>query len=203
MKHEPQPAAASAGSKFQDIKEVENDARSRMDKVVADLQHEMTTIRTGRASINLLDSVRVEAYGSPTPLNQVAQLHVPEPAMITIQPWDTSMLGAIEKAIRNADLGLNPGNDGKIVRVPIPPLTEERRRDLAKKLSHIAEERRVSLRNIRRDANEHLKKMLKDKLISEDQERQSLDSVQKLTDSYITKVDHAAKAKEKEILEFK
>ena len=112
------------------------------------------------------------------------------------------MLGAIEKAIRNADLGLNPGNDGKIVRVPIPPLTEERRRDLAKKLSHIAEERRVALRNIRREANEHLKKMLKDKLISEDQERQSLDSIQKLTDSYITKIDQAAKAKEKEILEF-
>lgn len=202
MKHEQQTAAAPS-SKFQNIKEVENDARGRMDKVVADLQHEMTTIRTGRASINLLDSVRVEAYGAPTPLNQVAQLHVPEPAMITVQPWDTSMLGAIEKAIRSADLGLNPGNDGKIVRVPIPPLTEERRRDLAKKLSHLTEERRVSLRNIRRDANEHLKKMLKDKLISEDQERQSLDSIQKLTDSYISKVDQAAKAKEKEILEFK
>ncbi len=202
MKHEQQNPAA-AGGKFQNSKEVDNDARNRMEKVIADLQHEMTTIRTGRASISLLDSVRVEAYGTPTPLNQVAQLHVPEPAMITIQPWDTSMLGAIEKAIRNADLGLNPGNDGKIVRVPIPPLTEERRRDLAKKLSHIAEERRVAMRNIRRDANEHLKKMLKDKLISEDQERQSLDSIQKLTDSYITKIDQAAKAKEKEILEFK
>jgi ribosome recycling factor len=203
MKHESQPAAAPTGSKFQNIKDVETDGRSRMEKVIADLQHEMTTIRTGRASINLLDSVRVEAYGSPSPLSQVAQLHVPEPAMITVQPWDTSMLGAIEKAIRNADLGLNPSNDGKIVRVPIPPLTEERRRDLAKKLSHIAEERRVSLRNVRRDANEHLKKMLKDKLISEDQERQSLDFIQKLTDSYIAKVDHTAKAKEKEILEFK
>jgi ribosome recycling factor len=203
MKHEQQSAAAAGGSKFQNTKDVDNDARIRMEKVIADLQHEMTTIRTGRASISLLDSVRVEAYGTPTPLNQVAQLHVPEPAMITIQPWDTSMLGAIEKAIRNADLGLNPGNDGKIVRVPIPPLTEERRRELAKKLSHIAEERRVALRNIRRDANEHLKKMLKDKLISEDQERQSLDSIQKLTDSYISKIDQAAKAKEKEILEFK
>jgi ribosome recycling factor len=171
--------------------------------VLSDLQHEMATVRTGRASINLLDSVRVEAYGSPVPLNQVAQLHVPEPAMITVQPWDTSMLGIIEKAIRNADLGLNPGNDGKIVRVPIPPLTEERRREMAKKVSHIAEERRVSLRNIRRDANDHLRKMLKDKLISEDQERQSLDAVQKLTDSYIAKVDQNSKAKEKEILEFK
>jgi ribosome recycling factor len=200
MKHEQQAAPAS---KFQNVKEVDNDAKTRMEKVLADLQHEMSTIRTGRASINLLDSVRVEAYGSMMPLNQVAQLHVPEPAMITVQPWDTSMLGAIEKAIRNADLGLNPGNDGKIVRVPIPPLTEERRRDLAKKLSHIAEERRVALRNIRRDANEHFKKMLKDKLISEDQERQSLDSIQKLTDSYIAKIDQAAKAKEKEILELK
>jgi ribosome recycling factor len=202
MKNE-QQAAPAGGGKFQGVKEIENDSRSRMEKVLVDLQHEMTTVRTGRASINLLDSVRVEAYGSPVPLNQVAQLHVPEPAMITVQPWDTSMINAIEKAIRSADLGLNPGNDGKLVRVPIPPLTEERRRDLAKRLSHIAEERRVSLRNIRRDANENLKKMLKDKLISEDQERQSLDSIQKLTDSYIAKVDQASKAKEKEILEFK
>ena len=131
------------------------------------------------------------------PLNQVAQLHVPEPAMITVQPWDTSMLRAIEKAIRNADLGLNPGNDGKIVRVPIPPLTEERRRDLAKKVSHIAEERRVGLRNIRRDANEHLKKMLKDKLISEDEERQALDAIQKLTDANIAKSTRRRKRKKK------
>jgi ribosome recycling factor len=123
--------------------------------------------------------------------------------MITVQPWDTSTMGAIEKAIRSADLGLNPSNDGKIVRVPIPPLTEERRRDLAKKLSHIAEERRVGLRNVRREANEQLKKMLKDKTISEDDERQALDAIQKLTDSQITKIDQAAKAKEKEILEFK
>jgi ribosome recycling factor len=202
MKNE-QHTATAAASKFQSVREVENEARGRMEKVLADLQHEMTTVRTGRASINLLDSVRVEAYGSPVPLNQVAQLHVPEPAMITVQPWDTSMMGAIEKAIRNADLGLNPSNDGKIVRVPIPPLTEERRRDLAKKLSHLAEERRVALRNIRRDANENLKKMLKDKAISEDQERQSLEAIQKLTDGYIGKVDQAAKAKEKEILEFK
>jgi ribosome recycling factor len=202
MKQE-QQAAAAGGSKFQNVRDVDQDAKGRMEKVMADLQHEMSIIRTGRASVNLLESVRVESYGTMVPLNQVAQLHVPEPAMITVQPWDTSMLNSIEKAIRNADLGLNPGNDGKIVRVPIPPLTEERRRDLAKKLSHIAEERRVALRNIRRDANDHLKKMLKDKLISEDQERQSLDSIQKLTDSYIGKVDQASKAKEKEILEFK
>lgn len=195
-------APPSAGS-FKNVKEVESNARSRMDKVLSDLQQEMTHIRTGRASIGLLDSVRVDYYGSPVPLNQVAQLHVPEPAMITVQPWDASTIGAIEKAIRNADLGLNPSNDGKIVRVPIPPLTEERRRDLAKKLSHIAEERRVGMRNVRRDANEHLKKMLKDKQISEDEERQALDVIQKLTDAQISKIDQAAKVKEKEILEFK
>jgi len=174
-----------------------------MEKVLTDLQHEISHFRTGRASIGLLDSVRVDYYGSPVPLNQVAQLHVPEPAMITVQPWDTSQIREIEKAIRNADLGLNPSNDGKIVRVPIPPLTEERRRELAKKLSHVAEERRVGLRNVRRDANDHLKKMLKDKLISEDEERQALESIQKLTDGQIAKVDQMVKAKEKEILEFK
>lgn len=195
--------ATPGASTFRNIKEVEASARIRMEKVLGELQHEMAHIRTGRASISLLDSVRVDYYGSPVPLNQVAQLHVPEPAMITVQPWDNSTIGVIEKAIRNADLGLNPSNDGKTVRVPIPPLTEERRRDLAKKLSHIAEERRVGLRNIRREANENLKKMLKDKAISEDDERQALDSIQKLTDSQITKIDQAAKTKEKEILEFK
>jgi len=195
--------AAPSSSPFKNVKEVEANARTRMDKVLSELQHEMTTIRTGRASISLLDSVRVDYYGTPTPLNQVAQLHVPEPAMITVQPWDSSTIRAIEKAIRDSDLGLNPSNDGKLVRVPIPPLTEERRRDLAKKLSHIAEERRVSLRNVRRDANEQLKKMMKDKLISEDEERQALDIIQKLTDGQITKIDQAAKAKEKEILEFR
>lgn len=201
MKQEQQ--AAPAGSSFKSVKEVESNARTRMDKVLLELQHEMSNIRTGRANIGLLDNVRVDYYGNPTPLNQVAQLHVPEPAMITVQPYDTSLIGAIEKAIRSADLGLNPGNDGKMIRVPVPPLTEERRRDLAKKLSHVAEERRVGLRNIRRDANEHFKKMLKDKAISEDEERQALDVIQKLTDAQIAKLDQAAKAKEKEILEFK
>lgn len=194
---------APSGSPFKTAKEVEANARTRMEKVLAELQHEMANIRTGRASINLLDNVRVDYYGTPTPLNQVAQLHVPEPAMITVQPWDSSTIGAIEKAIRNADLGLNPSNDGKLVRVPIPPLTEERRRDMVKRVSHLAEERRVGLRNIRRDSNEQLKKLTKDKVISEDDERLALDSVQKLTDSQIAKIDHSAKAKEKELLEFK
>jgi len=197
------PEQTSPASTFKNVKEVEGNARARMEKVLVDLQHEMSHIRTGRASISLLDSVRVDYYGYPVPLNQVAQLHVPEPAMITVQPWDASTIGPIEKAIRNADLGLNPANDGKLIRIPIPPLTEERRRDLAKKLSHIAEERRVSMRNIRRDANEDLKKLLKDKIISEDEQRQALEGIQKLTDSEIAKLDTTAKAKEKEILELK
>jgi ribosome recycling factor len=200
----PEKEAPAAGSSpYKNVKEVEANARTRMDKVLVELQQELMHFRTGRASISLLDSVRVEYYGNPTPLNQVAQLHVPEPAMITVQPYDGSLIGVIEKAIRVADLGVNPSNDGKLIRLPIPPLTEERRREMAKKLNHVAEERRVGLRNIRRDANEHLKKMLKDKLISEDEERSALDSIQKLTDGQIAKLDQAAKAKEKEILEFK
>lgn len=174
-----------------------------MDKVIADLQHEMSNIRTGRASVNLLDGVKVDYYGTPTPLNQVATLHVPEPFMITLQPWDTSLIAPIEKAIRNSDLGLNPGNDGKTIRVPIPQLTEERRKDFVRKLHNVAEEHRVSLRNVRRDANEQCKKLLKDKLISEDDERRALEEVQKLTDGYMQKIDSAAKAKEKDILEVK
>ncbi len=203
MKQDNQTVASANSSPFKNVREVESNARSRMEKVLADLQGEMAQFRTGRASINLLDNVRVDYYGSPVPLNQVAQLHVPEPALITVQPWDTSTIREIEKAIRQADLDLNPSNDGKIVRVPIPPLTEERRRDLAKKLSHFAEERRVVLRNLRRDANDQLKKLSKDKLISGDEERQALELVQKLTDSQIAKLDQVAKAKEKEILEFK
>ncbi len=147
--------------------------------------------------------MRADYYGTPTPLNQLATLHVPEPTLITVQPWDVSQIGVIEKAIRAADLGLNPANDGKLIRVPIPPLTEERRKDLVKKLHHIAEDHRVALRNIRRDANENIKKLLKDKLISEDEDRRAHDEVQKLTDGQIQKLDQAAKAKEKEILEIK
>lgn len=202
MKQE-EKTAPSSNLPFKNAREVEAHAKTRMDKVLADLQHEMSTVRTGRASINLLDNVRVDYYGTPTPLNQVGQLHVPEPAMITVQPFDPSTIRAIEKAIRDSDLGVNPSNDGKIIRIPIPALTEERRRDLAKKVSHIAEERRVALRNIRRDANDHFKKLSKEKVISEDEERQALDAMQKLTDAHIAKVDTASKAKEKELLEFR
>ena len=200
MKNEPQAAGAHT---FQNAKEVEGHAKSRMEKVLADLQHDMAGVRTGRASVSLLDNVRADYYGTPTPLNQMATLHVPEPTLITLQPWDVSQIGAIEKAIRAADLGLNPGNDGKLIRVPIPPLTEERRKDLVKKLHHIAEDHRVALRNIRRDGNESVKKLLKDKLISEDDERRALEEMQKLTDGYTQKLDQAAKVKEKEILEIK
>jgi len=202
MKNDTHTATQAAHS-FQNAKEIDANARSRMDKVLSDLQHEMAGVRTGRASVNLLDNVRADYYGTPTPLNQMATLHVPEPNMITVQPWDASQIGAIEKAIRAADLGLNPANDGKLIRVPIPALTEERRKDLVKKVHHIAEDHRVALRNVRRDSNEHIKKLLKDKLISEDDERKALDDTQKLTDGYIAKLDAAVKAKEKEVLEIK
>ena len=198
----PQPETASA-HQFKSVKEVETNAKTRMEKVITDLQHEMSNIRTGRASVHLLDAIKVDYFGTPTPLNQVATLHVPEPFLITLQPWDTSLIGVIEKAIRNSDLGLNPGNDGKVIRVPIPQLTEERRKEFVKKLHHVAEEHRVSLRNVRRDANEQCKKLLKDKLISEDDERRALDDIQKITDGYMKKVDEASKAKEKDILEVK
>jgi ribosome recycling factor len=201
MKNEPQ-ATASAHT-FQSVKEIESNAKARMEKVLSDLQHDMAAVRTGRATISLLDSVRVDYYGTPSPLNQVATLHVPEPTLITVQPWDVSQIGPIEKAIRAADLGLNPSNDGKIIRVPIPPLTEEQRKELVKKLHHIAEDHRVAMRNIRRDANENVKKLLKDKTISEDEDRRAHDEIQKLTDGSIQRLDSAAKAKEKEILEFK
>jgi ribosome recycling factor len=188
---------------FQSVKDVTANANNRMEKVLSDLQHEMASVRTGRASISIFDGIRVDYYGTPTPLNQLATLHVPEPSMVTIQPWDVSQIGPIEKAIRSSDLGLNPSNDGKIVRVPIPPLTEERRKEIVKRLHHIAEDHRVAMRNIRRDGNEQLKKLLKDKLISEDDERRALDEIQKMTDACINKLDQAAKTKEKEIMEIK
>src|SRR5438132_9458850 len=178
----------AAGHVFNSVKEIEASIKNRMEKAVSDLQHAMATIRTGRASVSLLDHIRVDYYGTPTPLNQLGNLHVPDPTLITIQPWDVSQIGAIEKAIRSSDLGLNPANDGKLIRVPIPALTEERRKEIVKRLHHVTEDHRVAMRNVRRDANEHLKKLLKDKLISEDEERRALDEVQKMTDGHIQKV---------------
>jgi ribosome recycling factor len=201
MKTEQQ--AAPSGPTFNSIKDVEANVKTRMEKAIADLQHEMAAIRTGRASLGILDHIRVDYYGTPTPLNQVANLHVPEPALITIQPWDVSQIGAIEKAIRISDLGLNPGNDGKIIRLPIPPLTEERRKEFVKKLHGVAEHHRVSVRNIRRDGNENVKKLLKDKKVTEDEEKRALDEIQKMTDGYMGKIDMASKSKEKEIMEIR
>jgi ribosome recycling factor len=197
-----QPAAPT-GPAFASVKEVETNLKTRMEKAVSDLQHEMASIRTGRATLSLLDHIRVDYYGTPTPLNQVANLHVPEPNLITIQPWDVSQIGGIEKAIRTSDLGLNPGNDGKIIRLPIPPLTEERRKELVKKLHAAAEHHRVAVRNIRRDGNESVKKLAKDKKITEDDDKKAHDEIQKLTDLYMGKIDAAAKTKEKEILEIR
>jgi len=195
--------AAASGHVFASVKDVESSLKTRMEKAVSDLQHEMGSIRTGRASLSILDHIRVDYYGTPTPLNQLANLHVPEPSLITVQPWDVSQIGPIEKSIRASDLGLNPANDGKIIRLPIPPLTEERRKELVKRLHHVAEDHRVAIRNIRRDGNEAVKKLLKDKKISEDEEKRAHDEIQKMTDGYMQKLDGAAKVKEKEILEIK
>src|SRR5215470_11617196 len=156
----PESTAAPAANTFKNVREVEGNAKSRMEKALTDLQHARASIRTGRASVSIFDNLKVDYYGTPTPLNQLANLHMPEPTMITIQPWDVSQIGAIEKAILTSELGLNPANDGKIIRVPIPALTEERRKEIAKRLLGIAEDHRVSLRNIRRDANEQMKKLL-------------------------------------------
>jgi ribosome recycling factor len=195
--------AAPSGPVFNSVKEVEASIKTRMEKALGDLQHEMASIRTGRASLSILDNLRVDYYGTPTPLNQVANLHVPEPNLITLQPWDVSQIGLIEKVIRTSDLGLNPSNDGKIIRLPIPPLTEERRKVLVKKLHGVAEDHRVAVRNIRRDGNEAIKKLAKDKKITEDDDKKAHDEIQKMTDTYMGKIDAASKTKEKDILEIR
>ena len=181
-------------------KDVIKETRTRMDAVIDDFKRKLATVRTGRAAVSILDTVMVDYYGTPTPLSQMASVHAPEPQMLTVQPWDQTQVGAIEKAIRAADLGLNPSNDGKLVRIPIPPLTEERRKQLAKHIHDIAEDHRTATRNIRRDGNERLKKMLKDKQISEDAERSALEETQKLTDACIRKIDELSKVKEQEIM---
>jgi len=171
-----------------------------MDAIVEDFKRKLGNVRTGRATIGLLDPVHVDYYGTSTPLNQMASIAVPEPQLITVQPWDMSQLGAVEKAIIGANLGLNPSNDGKVIRLPVPPLNEERRKQLAKQVYEIAEEHRIAIRNIRHQSNDNLKKLLKDKTISEDDERSGLEDVQKLTNQYIAKIDELAKNKEHEIM---
>jgi len=177
--------------------------KTRMDKAVEDFRKAMAGVRTGRASVHMLDGVTVDYYNSQMPLNQVAQVHAPEAQLITVQPFDPSQLGAIEKAIRSGDMGLNPMNDGKLIRVPVPPLTQERRQDMVKHLHRVLEEHRTAVRNIRRDGNDAIKKALKDKKITEDEETRSLEEIQKLTDGEIKKMEEMSKAKEKEVLELK
>ena len=181
-------------------KDVIKETRPRMEGAIEDFRRKLATVRTGRAAVSLLDTIMVDYYGTMTPLNQMASVHAPEPQMLTVQPWDQTQLPAVEKAIRVADLGLNPSNDGKLVRIPIPPLTEERRKQLAKQVHDIAEDHRTAIRNVRRDGNDRLKKMLKDKVISEDAERDALDEIQKLNNTYITKIDDLTKTKEQEIM---
>jgi ribosome recycling factor len=183
-----------------EIKDIVGDARKRMDSAVDDARKKLAAVRTGRASVSLLDNVTVEYYGTDMPLNQVATIHAPEPTMLTVQPFDPTQLNNLEKAIRASELGLNPSNDGKLIRVPIPPLTEERRRQMVKVVHEVAEEHRTAIRNVRRDANDQMKKMLKDKTISEDNEKDGLDQIQKLTDQHISKINELSDHKEKEVM---
>jgi ribosome recycling factor len=182
------------------VDKVLKETKPKMEAVIEDLKRKLANVRTGRATVGLLDGVMVDYYGTPTPLNQMASVSVPEPQMLTVQPWDISQIGAVEKAIIAANLGLNPSNDGKMIRLPIPPLNEERRKQLAKQVHEIAEEHKVAIRNIRHQSNDALKKMLKEKAISEDDERYGLEEIQKLTNLYTAKTDELAKNKEQEIM---
>jgi ribosome recycling factor len=183
------------------MSETINAAEERMKKTLASLKDTFATLRTGRASAALFDKIRVDAYGDKSPLNQVANISIPEARLIVIQPWDKGLIGEIEKAIRSSELSLNPSNDGKVIRISIPPLTEERRKELAKQAKNQAEQSRVAVRNIRRDGNDELKKLLKDTKITEDDESKSGDELQKLTDAYIGKINQVLEEKEKEIME--
>jgi len=184
------------------IDELHQDTQARMDKTLAALKHELNRVRTGRASLSLLDGIRVDYYGTPTPLNQMASLSIPESRLIVIQPWDTSAIKDIEKALLKSDLGLTPSSDGKVVRIAIPPLTEERRKQLVKIVYKIGEDHKVAVRNIRRDGNEILKTLKKDGDIGEDEAFKAQEEIQKITDTFIGRIDDTVKAKEKEILEF-
>ncbi len=182
------------------INDVIKDMQHRMHGAIDALHREFKSLRTGRANAAMLDTVMVDYYGTPTPIAQVASIKVPEASLIVAEPWDKSMVGPVEKAIRNADLGLNPANDGKVVRIPVPQLTEERRKDLVKKAHHAAEESRTAIRQVRRDGNDRLKKMLKGHEISEDDEKRALDEIQKMTDKHIDEVGNILKHKEQDIM---
>jgi len=183
------------------IDDLLSDGGRRMDKSVEATAHELTTVRTGRASSALLDRLTVDYYGQPTPLNQLATVNVPEPRMLTIQPYDPSVMKTIERAIQESDLGLTPSNDGKIIRLPIPQLTEERRKELVKVVRHLAEEGRVSVRNVRRDVMHHLKDLVKSGDVGDDEERRAEERAQKLTDEHVQRIDDLLKRKEEEIME--
>jgi ribosome recycling factor len=182
------------------LKDVYAQLRARMDKAVEDFRTNLAATRTGRASVHMLDTIRVNYYGSDMPLNQLSTVHAPEAQLLTVQPYDPSILGEIEKTIRSAGLGLNPMNDGKIIRIPVPPLTEERRKEMVKHVHKILEDHRTAIRNIRRDGNDAIKKTTKDKKITEDDERRALEDIQKLTDDEIKKMEEMGKAKEKELM---
>ena len=182
------------------VDNVLRETKPKMEAVIEDFKRRLANVRTGRATVGLLDSVMVDYYGVPTPLSQMASVNVPEPQMLTVQPWDASQISAIEKAINQSNLGFNPSNDGKMIRLPVPPLNEERRKQLAKQVHEIAEEHKIAVRNVRHHSNDTLKKMLKDKAISEDDERYGLEEVQKQTNIYVGKIDELAKTKEHEII---
>jgi ribosome recycling factor len=183
------------------LKDSYQQLRTRMDKAVQDFQSNLASTRTGRASVAMLDQVRVDYYGTPTPLNQVGQLTTPDANLILVQPWDPGLISEIEKALRTSDLGFNPQNDGKVVRIPIPPMTEERRKEVVKHLNKVLEEHRTGIRNIRRDGNDAIKKASKDKLISEDEEKRALEEMQKLTDEEIKRMEEMSKKKEAEVMQ--
>lgn len=183
------------------LKETYHLLKTRMDKAVEDFRENLSAIRTGRASVHMLDQVKVAAYGTEMPLNQVGQISAPEPQLLLVQPYDTSLIVEIEKALRASQHGFNPQNDGKLVRVPVPPMTEERRKEVVKHLSKVLEEHRTGVRNVRRDGNELIKKATKDKKISEDEEKRSLEEIQKLTDDEIKRMEELCKAKEKEVMQ--
>ncbi|MGH9540323.1 MAG: ribosome recycling factor [Terriglobales bacterium] len=191
---------AVASASVPALRDVFQTLRNRMDKAVGDFRDSLASIRTGRASVRLLDGVRVEYYGTEMPLNQLATVHAPDPQLLTVQPYDVSALANIEKAVRAADLGLNPANDGKLIRIPVPPLTEERRKELVKHLHKVLEDHRTAVRNIRRDGNDGVKKLKGEKKISEDEERRAHEDIQKLTDDELKRLEDAAAGKEKEVM---
>jgi ribosome recycling factor len=193
--------AVSAMAGIPALKELSADVKRRMDQAVTGFQSNLASVRTGRASVHMLDQVKIDYYGTPTPVSQLAQVSAPEAQLILIQPWDPSVIKEIEKALQTSDLGLNPQTDGKLIRLPIPPMTEERRRDVVKHLNKVLEEHRTAIRNVRRDGNDTLKKLAKDKKISEDEEKRALEDIQKMTDEEIKRMEEMSKRKEAEVMQ--